>query len=157
MYQCIVNVPLWQGRKTKKEEEIKELAFCLDQIKIKKIRFLSNKEFLEKCLHDKLTPNGLKINLEPTMGNQNEKFVKHWYKIQDEWTKKLIKMTIKFCETTVKETEREIKEIGSKLQSNLPTTKYSTIKKQVSKNQELTIQQLRRKKTHKYCQLKYGE
>ena len=91
------------------------------------------------------------------MGNQNEEFVKHWYKIQDEWTKQLIKMTIKFCETTIEETERETKEIGSKLQSNLPTTKYSTIKKQVSKNEELTIQQLRRKKTHKYRQLKYGE
>ena len=50
------------------------------------------------------------------MGNQNEEFVKQWYKIQDEWTKQLIKMTIKFCETTIEETEREIKEIGSKPQ-----------------------------------------
>ena len=91
------------------------------------------------------------------MGNQNEEFVKHWYKIQDEWTKQLIKMTIKFCETTIEETEREIKEIGSKLQSNLPTTEYSTIKEQLSKNQELTIQQLRRKKTQKYRLLKYVE
>ena len=66
-------------------------------------------------------------------------------------------MTIKFCETTIKETEHEIKEIDSKLQSNLPPSEYSTIKEQVSKNQELTIQQLRRKKTPKYCQLKYGE
>ena len=146
-----------QGRKTNKEEEIKKLAFCLDRIKNKKIRFLSHKELLEKCFHDKLTLNGLKINLEPTMGNQNEEFVKHWYKIQDECAKQLIKITIKLCETTVKETEREIKEIGSKLQSNLPTTEYSTIKEQLSKNQELTIQQLRRKKTHKYRLLKYVE
>ena len=66
-------------------------------------------------------------------------------------------MTIRFCEKTIKETEHEIKEIDSKLQSNLPSTEYTTIKEQISKNQELTIQQLRRKKTRKYCQLKYGE
>ena len=146
-----------QGRKTNNEEEIKKLAFCLDQIKNKKIRFLSHKEFLEKFLHDKLTPNGLKINLEATIGNQNEDFVNQWYKIQDDCAKQLMKMTIKFCETAIKETEHEVKETDSKLQSSLPSTEYSTIKEQVSKNQELTIQQIRRKKTRKYRKLKYGE
>ena len=68
-----------------------------------------------------------------------------------------MKMTIKFCESTIKETEHEIKEINSKLQSNLPFTKYSTIKERVSKNQELTIQQLRKTKTRKYRQLKNDE
>ena len=66
-------------------------------------------------------------------------------------------MTKKFYETTIKETEHEIKNIDSKLQSNLPTTEYSAIKEQVSKNPELIIEQLRRKKTCKYRQLKYGE
>ena len=99
----------------------------------------------------------MKINLEPTIGNQNEEFVNQWYKIQDDCAKQLMKMTIKFCETTIKEAVHEIKEIDSKLQSNLPSTEYSNIKGQVSKNQEVTIQQLRRKKTRKYRQLKYGE
>ena len=71
-------------------------------------------------------PNGLKINLEATIGNQNEEFVK-------------------------------VKETDSKLQSSLPSTEYSTIKEQVSKNQELTIQQIRKKKTRKYRRLKCGE
>ena len=68
-----------------------------------------------------------------------------------------MKMTIRFCEKTIKETEHQIKEIDSKLQSNLSSTEYTTIKEQISKNQELAIQQLRRKKTCKYCQLKYVE
>ena len=68
-----------------------------------------------------------------------------------------MKMTIEFCETTIKEREHEVKEIDSKLQQNLSSTKYSTIKTQLSKNKELTIQQLRRKKTCKYQHLKYGE
>ena len=67
-----------------------------------------------------------------------------------------MKMTIKFCKTTIKETEHEVKEVDSKLQSNLSCTEYSNVKEQVSKNQELTIQQLR-KKTRKYRQLEYGE
>ena len=146
-----------QGRKISNEEEKRKLVFCLYRINNKKIRFLSHKEFLEKCFRDKLTPNGLKINLEPTIGNQNEEFVNQWYKIQDNCAKQLMKRTIKFCETTIKETEHEIKEIDSKLQSNLRSTEYNNIKEQVSKNQEVTIQQLRRKKTRKYRQLKYGE
>ena len=68
-----------------------------------------------------------------------------------------MEMTIKFCGTTIKETEHEIKEVDSKLQQNLSSTEYSNIKEQVSKNQELIIQELRRKKTHKYRQLRYGE
>ena len=68
-----------------------------------------------------------------------------------------MELTIKFCGTTIKETEHEIKEVDSKLQQNLSSTEYSNIKEQVSKNQELIIPELRRKKTHKYRQLRYGE
>ena len=122
-----------QGRKFNNEKKIKKLAFRLDRIKNRKVRFLSHKEFIEKCFRDKLTPNGLKTNLEPTIENQNEEFVNQWYKIQDDCAKQLMKMTIKFCETAIKETEHEIKEVDSKLQSNLSSTKYSNIKEQASK------------------------
>ena len=63
-------------------------------------------------------------------------------------------MIIKFWERIIKEPEHEIKEINSKLQSNLPSTKYNYIKEQVSKNQKLTIQQLSTKKTHKIANLR---
>ena len=63
-------------------------------------------------------------------------------------------MTIKLCGTTIKETEHEIKEIDSNFQSNLPSTEYRNIKDKVSKNHEVTIQQLKRMKTHKYRQSK---
>ena len=68
-----------------------------------------------------------------------------------------MKITRKFCETTIKETKHEIKEIDSKFQSNLPSTEYSNIKEQVSKNQAVTIQQLMGTKTGKYRQIKYDE
>ena len=70
--------------------------------------------------------------------------------IQDDCPKQLMKMTMKFCEVTIKEREQEIKEINSKIQLDLPSTEYSNIKEQVRKNQDVTITQLWRKKTHKY-------
>ena len=85
----------------------------------KKIWFLSQKEFSEKCFRDKLTPNGLKIDLKLTIGNRNEEFVNQWYKIQDDCAKQLMKMTIKFCGTAIEETENEKKEVNLKLQLNL--------------------------------------
>ena len=84
---CQTPVRRSQGRKTNIQEEIKKLVFRLDRINNKKIRFLSHKEFLEKCFRDKLTPNGLKINLDPTIWNKNEEFVNQWYKIQDDCAK----------------------------------------------------------------------
>ena len=38
-----------KDRKTNKKEEIKKLTFRLERIKNKNFRFLSSKEFLEKC------------------------------------------------------------------------------------------------------------
>ena len=66
-------------------------------------------------------------------------------------------MTIKFCKITIKKTNQEIKEINSKVQLNILSTEYSNAKEQVNKNQEVTIQQRRIKKTCKYCQIKHGE
>ena len=68
-----------------------------------------------------------------------------------------MKMAIKICERSIEDTEHEIKEIELKLQSNLASTKYNNFKEHVNKNQEITIQRLRRKKRYKYCQLNYGE
>ena len=56
-------------------------TFRLNRIKNKKLRFESYKELMEKCLKDKLTPNGLTFDLEPTTGNQSEEFVTEWYNI----------------------------------------------------------------------------
>ena len=54
------------------DEQIKKLTFCLDHVKNKKLRFESHKEFLEKCLKNKLTPDGLKCNLEPLLANNTK-------------------------------------------------------------------------------------
>ena len=74
----------------------------------------SYKQFLEKSFHDNLTPNDLKINLEPTIGNQNEEFVNQFVN----------------------------QFVNSKLQSNLTSTECINVKEQVNKSQEITIQKL---------------
>ena len=43
-----------------------------------------------------ITTNGLKINLQPTLGKQNEEVVNQGYQIHDECAKQLVNMTIKF-------------------------------------------------------------
>ena len=47
-------------------------------MKNKRLWFKSHKEFLEKCLKNKLTPNGLKFNFDPTTDNHSEEFVTEW-------------------------------------------------------------------------------
>ena len=58
-------------------------------MKNKKVRFESHKGFLQKCLNDNLTPNGLKFNREQTIGNWSEEVVTEKYNTQEEVSQSL--------------------------------------------------------------------
>ena len=51
------------------------LPFKLDSLRDKAGRYESNKLFLEKCITKNVIPNGLKLELEPTIGNYDEEFI----------------------------------------------------------------------------------
>ena len=51
----------------------------LDRLRDKAGRHESHKSFLEKCITENVIPNGLKLELEPTIGNHDEEFLSCWY------------------------------------------------------------------------------
>ena len=51
----------------------------LNLLKDKNARYQSHREFLLQCIKSKPKPKGLKIELEPTIGNHDQEFLDMWY------------------------------------------------------------------------------
>ena len=47
------------------------LVSKLDRLHDKKERYQSHRQFLQKCLDNDIIPNGLRLDLEPTIGNHD--------------------------------------------------------------------------------------
>ena len=62
---------------TNKNKE--QVALKLDRLKDKLTKYESHKDFLTRCIAEKLIPKGLKLELEPTIGNFDQEFVDKWY------------------------------------------------------------------------------
>ena len=45
------------------------VAWTFNRLKEKHARYESHKEFLTRCVSENLVPKGLKLELEPTLGN----------------------------------------------------------------------------------------
>ena len=67
-----------------------------------------------------------------------------------------ISTTVNICITNIDETKKKVREIDSKVKSILPNPEYKTVQKQMTINEEQVMQQLKRKKTQKYSELKHG-
>ena len=63
-----INFPVYQCPEKGKKEQ---LALKLDGLKGKNARYESHEEFLLQCIQAGLILKGLKLELDPTIGNQN--------------------------------------------------------------------------------------
>ena len=52
----------------------------LERLKDKEDRYSSHISFLKECVEAKVIPKGLRIDLEPSIGNYDEAFCEKWYK-----------------------------------------------------------------------------
>ena len=54
------------------EQHKEQQAMKLNRLKDKNARYQSHREFLSQCIESKLIPKGLKLELEPTIGNHDQ-------------------------------------------------------------------------------------
>ena len=76
------------------------LALKLNHLKEKTARYESHKDFLSRCIKDCLIPKGLKLELEPTIGNFDQKFIDKWFSKLKDYSFDLMKVIIKICDMT---------------------------------------------------------
>ena len=131
------------------------LATKLDRLHDKNERYKSHKDFLVKCLEGNVIPKGLRLDLEPSIGNHDEEFLNKWYGKLEEFSKSFMNDVISFCDKTLTETEAKITDTDKQLLSNIQNNEYVAIKDTINTNNEMRNQTFKQRKMKKYHSLKY--
>ena len=55
------------------------------------------RDFLRKCIEEKVIPDEFLIRIEPTIGNEDEQFMKEIEEINEKQALKLMELTVNYC------------------------------------------------------------
>ena len=84
-------------------------AIKLDRLRNKEDRYESHIFFLKECLKIKRIPKGLKIDLEPSIGNNDDEFCAKWYSRLEEFSLTLMNDIVEYSEKVKNETSTKVK------------------------------------------------
>ena len=143
------------GRESPTGSNARYLVSKLDRLHDKKERYSSHRQFLQKCLDNDIVPNGLRLDLEPTIGNHDEEFLQNWYSKLEEYSKNFMKDVLAFCVKTNAETDETIKTVNAELQTAVEKTQYENVQATIIQNNTLRSHELQRRKNKKFYALKF--
>ena len=119
----------------------------------KKCRYESHEAFLKKCIENSLVPNGLKVYVEPSIGNRDDTFLAQWHSRLEPRT--LTTDVIGYCENEIAKTKNEITEISDRLKALVTTPVFTNISKTIDTNEKSRVNELTQRKNRKFYRLKY--
>ena len=131
------------------------VALKLNRLREKQARYESHKEFLSRCISEKLVPTGLKLELEPTIGNHDQEFLDTWFSKLNEFSLTLMSQIVSFCDKTIEKTNIDIRSTESTLKAATEQEEFQRLEKVIRNNEESTKRLLRQKKFKKYNSLKH--
>ena len=131
------------------------LAIKLNRLREKSARYNSHKDFLSRCIQEKLVHEGLELNLEPKIGNYDQEFIDNWHSNLKDFSRILLKQIVAFCEKTEEKTQTNITEIEVTLKQQLKKDDYAEIQSTVKVNETATKQIFHQRKFKKFNTLKY--
>ena len=73
------------------------IAIKLDRLNDRRIRFESHLIFTKKCQEEDLIPHSLRPNLEASLGNHDEEYMKEFMAIQNKCSTYLLALNHRFC------------------------------------------------------------
>ena len=97
-----------QLRSTDRNKE--QIALKLNRLSDKAVGYRSHKYFLRRCTAEELVPKGLKLELEPTIGNYDQEIVDTWYSKLRTFSLTLMKDIVAHCDKTIVKTDDDIKD-----------------------------------------------
>ena len=96
--------------KTNADEDAERIRIVrLERLRDKSDRYSSHIGFLKECLQAKIIPKGLRIDLEPLIGNTDEGFCTKWFAKLEEFSFSLMNDIIEHSEKIENETEEKIR------------------------------------------------
>ena len=142
-------------RPTKNDENMSYTIVKLDRIVAKKNGFQIHKEFLSKCVDQKVIPMGLKIELEPSIGNHDEEFLSKWHKRLEEFSIIMMKDIIEFCEKTETKATNDMQTAQDDVNKSYDESDKKEIAELIKTNEDNRLRNLRSSKQKKFNFLKY--
>ena len=131
------------------------LAIKLNRLREKSARYNSHKDFLSRCIQEKLVREGLELSLEPKIGNYDQEFIDNWHSNLKDFSCILLKQIVEFCEKTEEKTQTSITEVEVTLKQQLKKDDYAEIQSTVKVNETAAKQILYQRKFKKFNTLKY--
>ena len=131
------------------------LAIKLNRLHKKSAWYNSHKDFLSRCIQEKLVPNGLELTLEPTIGNYDQEFINNWYSDLKDFSLILMKQIVTYCKKTKEKSQTSIIEIEATLKQQLNKDDYAEIQNTIKVHKTATKQILHQRKFKKFNSLKY--
>ena len=86
----------------------------------------------------KLIPKGLKLLLEPTIGNHNHEVADNWYSKLKEFSLILLEYIVEFRDNTLITTTQGIITTESLLKADANNNRFQKLKAKIMKNEELS-------------------
>ena len=100
-------------------------------------------------------PKGLVIELEPSIGNQDDEFKSKWYQRLQEFSFTLMNGIIEFSEKTVEETTTNIETALDSLKNSMQPNDFKEANEQLEENSTTRKRILKQNKQKKFYNLKY--
>ena len=94
-------------------------AVRLERLRDKSDRYSSHIEFLKECRQNQVIPKGLRIDVEPSIGNNDDDFCAKWFARLNEFSLTLISDIIEYCEETENVTAERITTATEKLKADM--------------------------------------
>ena len=139
------------------DREKEKLAFKLDKLNDKRCRYESHEAFLKKCIDNNLIPAGLRVFVEPSIGNRDDAFLHKWHERLNDFSKTLTGDVIEYCEAEIARTKEAISETSERLKALVTTPVYTDINNTIATNEKSRTNELIQRKNRKFYKLKYGD
>ena len=128
----------------------------LERMRDKADRYDSHIEFLKDCHKTKVIPKGLRIDVEPSIGNNDEDFCNKWFSRLEEFSLTLISDIISYCEQTKTGTASQIENESALLRDVLNTDDFIECMQLMDLSSEKRKKRLSMTKRKKYHFLRYN-
>ena len=140
-----------------RDNENEERSKCvpLDRMRNKEERYTSHIAFLEDCIKIKRIPKGLVIDLEPSIGNNDEEFCARWYQRLEDFSTTLMKDIVEYSKRIEKETSEKIASEQETLKRMMKPEDYKEVSQVLDQNSSERKQALQATKRKKFNYLKY--
>ena len=127
----------------------------LDRLRNKEERYDSHITFLKDCIAIKRIPKGLVINLEPSIGNNDEEFLAKWYQRLEEFSMIMMKDVIDYSERIKAETKEKVTTEQESLRTSMKPEDFKEVSHIMDQNSAERKRALQTTKRKKFNYLKY--